>query len=92
MLYSIFKFIFFQEEEDIDVQKLIAKRKKEEEALKRGSKKRSRKRSSSAYTTFFINSWKEKQAKNRNETGSDLSLGTRLTRVKRLSRKISVVV
>ena len=28
-----------------------------------------------------------KQAKNRNETGSNLSLGTRLTRVKRLSRK-----
>ena len=29
----------------------------------------------------------EKQTKNRNETGSNLSLGTRLTRVKRLSRK-----
>ena len=29
----------------------------------------------------------EKQAKNRNETGSNLSLGTRLTRVKRLSHK-----
>ena len=29
----------------------------------------------------------EKQAKNRNETGSNLSLGTRLTGVKRLSYK-----
>ena len=29
----------------------------------------------------------EKQTKNRNETGSNLSLGTGLTRVKHLSRK-----
>ena len=31
--------------------------------------------------------FKEKQAKNRNETASNLSFGARLTRVKRLSRK-----
>ena len=31
----------------------------------------------------------EKKAKNRNETDSNLSLGTRLTRVKRLSRERS---
>ena len=29
----------------------------------------------------------EKQAKNKNETGSNLSLGTRLTRVKRINHK-----
>ena len=31
----------------------------------------------------------EKQAKNKNETGSNLSVGVRLTRVKRLSRERS---